>query len=537
MSEGDLRITGNGPGARSYEPQLRRDIGRFGLLATSVTSVLGTGLVFAGLNASAVAGPAALLSWVLGGAAILVLAMAHAELSAMFPIPGGTVRFPRLAFGDLAGTAFSWASWLQAAVVVSIEVLVLEEYAAYWWPSLGRAPETGQITVTGYFLAVVLVAVFTVINFLGVRWFARAGGILVLVRLVIPVACLIILLGGMHWGNFTSRGFMPYGPAGVLGGLSGGGVVFAFLGFEQADQLAGEARHPQRDIPFAVIGSVLIGLVVYVLAQMVFIGALPSGKLAGGFASLIPGGSGAPGMAGILGIGWLVVVSRVYVLVAPLGTGLAYSATASRLSLGMARNRYVPALFGRVDRRGIPAAGLITMFVLSSLMALPALNSNSLIGDISNVSVLMYSGIPLALGAMRRQFPDNGNVARPYRLPAAGVLAPAAFIVAGLMNYWSGWASVWRVGIVIAAGCLVTFLTWLLSKSQRPSRITWKSTLWVPVYVLGMGFISWRGTSNTAEGISFGWGIVAVVFSLAIYYWAVGSRLPAAEAELMIRDM
>jgi amino acid transporter len=68
------------------------------------------------------AGPAAVISWVIGGLAILVLALVHAELGAMYPVSGGSARFPHYAFGGAAGASFGWFSWLQAATVAPIEV-------------------------------------------------------------------------------------------------------------------------------------------------------------------------------------------------------------------------------------------------------------------------------------------------------------------------------------------------------------------------------------------------------------------------------
>src|ERR1035437_6557791 len=86
------------PGAQR---RLRRDVGRVGLLFTSVGSIIGSGGLLGALAASAFAGPAALISWVLGGGAMLLLALVHAELGGMYPVAGGSARFPHYAFGSL----------------------------------------------------------------------------------------------------------------------------------------------------------------------------------------------------------------------------------------------------------------------------------------------------------------------------------------------------------------------------------------------------------------------------------------------------
>jgi amino acid transporter len=78
-----------------------------------------------------VAGPTAVVSWVIGAVAIVLLALVHAELGGMFPVAGGTARYPHCAFGGLAGMSFCRFSWLQAATVVPIEVEAVIGYAGH----------------------------------------------------------------------------------------------------------------------------------------------------------------------------------------------------------------------------------------------------------------------------------------------------------------------------------------------------------------------------------------------------------------------
>jgi amino acid transporter len=512
---------------------LRREMGRFGLIGSSLGSMISTGIIFGSVYAAAAAGPAALLAWLIGGAAVLVVALTHAELAAMFPVGGGTVRFPRLAFGDLAGAAFGWFMWLQAVTIAPLEVLLFETYATYWWPALGTDPVNGQLTPTGYAAAVALMAVFTALNFLGIRLFARVSMMLTAVKITILVVVVIILLGSLHGRNFVVDGFMPYGFKGVLNALVGGSVIFAFLGFEQADQFAGEARAPQRDIPLAIIGSVVAAMVIAVMEQLDFIGNLPGRQLAAGFASInFSGGLSSPGIAGVLGLSWLVVLFRGYDAVAPVGTGLIYAGVTTRLSYALARNRYVPAIFGRTDNRGVPWAGLAFAFALSLLLFLPAPTVDHLIGYCTSASVLVYAGAPLALSSIRRQFPHSY---RPFRVPFAAVLAPLAFIIANLIIYWTGWSIIWRLGVLILIGYLLVGATWCFSKQQRPPRLRWKSTLWLPAYLLGIGVISWQGTYQGTGHLGKGWDILIIAaFSLVIHYWAVRSRLSVADASRIL---
>src|SRR3954447_22977865 len=109
-----------GSGRRAGGGGLRREIGFIGLLWASGGSIIGSGWLFGAQEALITAGPAAIISWVIGACAIFLLALVHAELGGMYPVAGGTARFPHYAFGGAAGASFGWFSWLQAATVAPI---------------------------------------------------------------------------------------------------------------------------------------------------------------------------------------------------------------------------------------------------------------------------------------------------------------------------------------------------------------------------------------------------------------------------------
>src|SRR3954447_13807381 len=97
--------------APQASPGLRREIGFIGLLWASGGSIIGSGWLFGAQEALISAAPAAVISWLLGAGAILLLALVHAELGGMYPVAGGTARFPHYAFGGAAGASFGWFSW------------------------------------------------------------------------------------------------------------------------------------------------------------------------------------------------------------------------------------------------------------------------------------------------------------------------------------------------------------------------------------------------------------------------------------------
>ena len=546
---------------RPADVGLKREMGLIGAIWSSESSIIGSGWLFASLYATQVAGASAIYAWIIGGIAVLILAIVHAELGAMFPVAGGTARFPHIAFGGLAGIQFGFFSWLQAVCIAPVECYAVMHYAHYWWPAIFN-PTTGVPTGLGLFITVVLLASFTFINFFGIGWLSKINSGIMWWKLIIPLLAIIVLLFKWHSGNWSaglpgpthvaanpsngSGGFAPFGAKGVLDAVVGAGIVFSYLGFEQADQLAGEIKNPQRNLPRAIIGAMFIGTFVYIMVQVVFISAMDPGQLTHGF----PGISNAnvlsgpiAGLAGLAGLGLLATILRIDAFVSPYGTGLIYLTSTSRVSYGLARNRYIPQVFQRTDRRGVPWASMILAFVAGLVFLLPFPTWQSIVALTTGASVLMYIGAPLSLTAFRRRLPD---ASRPYRLPAAIVISPLAFIVGSLLIYWSGFEALWKLGICIVIGYVIIGVC-IAFDSERP-RIGRKEVVaaaWLPVYIIGMGLISWNGQFaggailpplNTNR-IPFWWDMLVVAgWALVIFVWAYFASLPRDEMEIIIAE-
>src|SRR5215216_2752589 len=361
--------------------RLHREVSSVGLLFVSLGSIIGSGWLFGALTSAQIAGPAAIISWVLGAIVMLVLALAHAELGSMYPVAGGSTRYPHFSFGSLAGFVIGWAVWLGAVTVAPIEVLASLQYLTHYFPFLTST--TGGVTVltgTGIIISVILMFAFTVINLIGIRLLAESNNIIMIWKVA------VIMILSFNTSNFTAAGgFAPFGIQGVLSALSVGGIVFSYQGFEQAIQLGAETHNPQRNIPFAVIGSMAIGVVLYILLQVAFLGAIdPQEELKNGWANLsFPGAAGPfAGLATLVGAGWLATLLYIDAFVSPAGTGLIYTATSSRLSYAFARNHYIPRQFGYLSERGVPIVSIIFSFLIGCFMFLPFPGWQQLVGFI-----------------------------------------------------------------------------------------------------------------------------------------------------------
>ncbi|WP_211178088.1 APC family permease [Pseudonocardia acidicola] len=520
---------------------LKREIGFIGLIWASTGSIIGSGWLFGAQTALQTAGPAAIISWVIGAAAIAILALVHAELGGMYPLSGGTARFPHYAFGGAAGASFGWFSWLQAATVAPIEVMAMIQYGQHYsFASDWMEVVNGQhvLTPPGVVAAITLMAVLTAINFLSVRMLARTNSAATWWKVGVPLVTIFVLAAAnFDTSNFTAaNGFNPDGAKGILAAVSTSGIIFALLGFEQADQLAGESSNPKRDIPRAVIGSIVIGSIIYIALQVFFIGALPASLVNGTWDSAAYTALTGPfaQLAMLVGVGWLAAVLYIDAVVSPGGTGLIYTTATSRVAYGLSRNGYVPTVYERTTKRGVPWAGLITAFVVGCICFLPFPSWKSLVGLITSASVLMYAGAPLSLGVFRNRLPD---AERPYRLPAAHVLSPIAFIVANLLILWSGWDTDWKLGVAILIGYVILIANRVFKLNPITPELDVKAAQWLPVYLIGMGLIVYLSDFGPLSDPIFPlwWDIVVVaVFSLIIYFWATAVALPAERIQHMI---
>jgi amino acid transporter len=215
-----------------------------------------SGWLFGALEASQLAGPAAILSWVLGGAMIICIGLTFAERGTMFPVSGGVVRFPHFAFGSFASFTMGWITWLSAASVAPVEVEAALQYASNNIGGLAHASagSGGNPVLTfplGYVVAVVLLAIFCWVNLVGIRWFARANNVIVTWKLAVIVLVIIaFLVTTFHGSNFGDfGGFAPYGGTGVFEAIATAGIIFSYLGFRQGVELGARARTQRATCP------------------------------------------------------------------------------------------------------------------------------------------------------------------------------------------------------------------------------------------------------------------------------------------------
>jgi amino acid transporter len=525
---------------------MRRHLGTVSLLFSGVGAIIGSGWLFGAMTASGIAGPAAILSWIIGAVMILIIALVFAELGTMFPLSGGVIRFPHIAFGGFASYTVGWVTWIAAATVAPIEVEGALQYATRYAPfttkhMVGGEP-THTLTGLGYLVAVLGMALFVVINYYGIRWFAKVNNVAVWWKLgVIVLVVIAFLMTTFHPSNFNSHGFSTDGLHGVLTAIATGGIVFSYLGFRQGVEFAGETDNPRRNVPIAVIGSVLITALIYVLLQVAFIAAVSPSSLSHGWSGLSDQMQNSAGplasIATTIGLGWLATLLYIDAVISPADTGLGYMTVTGRLSYAMGRNGNAPRALARTTPRGVPLVSLLLAFVVGLIVLLPFPSWQQLVGFITSATVLSFGSGPLVLAALRRQLPDHE---RPFRLPAGNVIAFLGFYCSNLIVYWAGWTTDWKLFVAVALGFVVLAVLQLMPGSGRRPAMDWRSgATWMVPWLGGLCLISYLGdypehkehAGNTAT-ITFGWGfLVILALSAVVYFLALRQRLPVEQVE------
>ncbi len=512
---------------------LKRELSFLDLLMASMGGIIGSGWLFGSMYGANIAGPAAIVSWIIGGIAVLVIGLVFAELGGALPQAGGIVRYPQYSHGPFVSVIMGMAAIVAYASVPPIEALAAIQYGAYYFPGLFV---NGSATTLGLFVAALLMVLFFFLNYYGVKAFARINTPWTLLKVAIPsLAIIVILITTVHGGNFSAQGgFMPYGASSVLSAVPLGGIVFSYLGFRQALDLAGEAKNPQRDVPRAVITAILIGIVIYVLLQVVFIGALPASDIAGGWAKLSLSSPFAD-LALALGLGWLSVILFADAVWSPTGTGNVYFASTSRIAYALSQNRYTPKGLGRINLAGVPWVALIVTFILGLLFLLPFPAWSKLVGIVSSATVFTYMIGPVAAATLRRTMPE---LHRPFTLQGLGFWSPVAFVIGSLIIYWTGWALDSVILLVVLILVLAVAVYTAASADADKAILSAKNLgagTWLIVYMLVMLAMTRFGSSNFGAPnpvIAFPLDLVVVIIvSLAFYYWGVASGYRTVDAE------
>jgi amino acid transporter len=429
------------------DAHLKQQISLFGLIALAVSVQIGSGWLLATLAAASIAGPASILTWVLGAVFFAIIGVTWMELGAMLPRSGAGVRYPRLTHGAFLSWFNGWGYFIAALSLPVIEAQAVLTYVGGHWPELGFLKVVDGTTVlstTGTIVGFALLFIFFLLNSFGAKLLSESNKYVTIWKLVIPVLTAVLMFTAFSSANFTiGGGFAPLGGGAVLGALATGGIVFAYAGLRQILDFGGEVVNPQRNIPIAiVVGGILIPLVIYLLLQAAFVGAVDWSSVGvnpGDWAGLHGSDwASAPLLNAVTaaGFGWFATVLLTDAVLSPAATGWVWLGIGTRTVYSMSVNSELPKGFQRINRYGTPILALAACTVLGLLFFFPAPSWYLFVGMVSIALTLSYVMGGPVMAVLRRTAPD---FPRPVKLKAPIFWATCGYVASLLLIYFAGW--------------------------------------------------------------------------------------------------
>jgi len=432
--------------AHAKKQELPKTLGALDLVLLGIGCIIGTGIfVLTGVAAAKYAGPGIIISFVLSGSACAFAALAYAELAAMVPIAGSAYTFAYIALGEIVAFIVGWALILEytvgsAAVAAGWSgyiVGLIEAFNIHLPKAWVAVPANGGILNVP---AILIVLLLTYLLILGTRESVTLNKILVIVKLAAVVLFLVLAVPHINPSNWDP--LLPFGYKGIVSGAAI--VFFAYIGFEAVSTAAEECKHPNRDLPTGIVGSLIICTTLYIAVAAVLTGVVPYTQL----------DNSEPVAFALryLGINWGSAIVAVGAICGITTVLLVFIFGQTRVFLAMARDGMLPDTLAKLHPQHktpyiITSITGITVAMLSGILPI------GIIAELTNAGTL-FAFITASIGVLVLRY-TQPTARRPFRCPAVTVIAPLAVIFCAYllfnlpvltMKFFGGWL---LIGLIV----------------------------------------------------------------------------------------
>ncbi|SEM09182.1 APC family permease [Streptacidiphilus jiangxiensis] len=438
---------------------LRRTVGTFQLTMIGVGATIGTGIFFTLSTAVPEAGPAVILSFVIGAITAALTALCYAELTSAVPVSGSSYSYAYATLGELAAWIVGSCLLLEYAVSGAAIAVSWGQYLndltqrlfGFTMPAAISAPPGagGYVNLPG----VVLVALCCLLLMRGSKESAVVNTVMVLIKLGVLVLFVVIGVTGFHSSNLHP--FAPLGFAGISAAASS--VFFSFIGLDAVSTAGEEVKNPQKTLPRAIIGALLVVTAFYCVVAFVGVGAqkwtLFNGQDAG-LSAILQRVTGQTWPGAVLSAGAVISIVSVTLVVIYGQTRILYS---------MGRDGMLPPVFRKVNpRSGTPVGN--TLIVGGFIAALAAFVPLDWLANLTSMGTLVaFAVVSFGVIVLRRREP---GLERGFRVPGYPVVPALSVVFCGYL--------IWNLPgetFVFFAGWLVLALAVYFGYSRKHSRL------------------------------------------------------------------
>ncbi|MEF8683636.1 UNVERIFIED_CONTAM: amino acid permease [Bacillus cereus] len=389
---------------------LNRVLGLWQLIAIGLGGIIGVGIfVLTGVAASQHAGPAVILSFIIAGLASAAAALCYAEFAGLIPVSGSAYTYSYAVLGEGVAWLIGWDLLLEYILVIGVVAIGWSGYMQELLQQLGvhipvwaqGAPGTGDGHRVDLIASIISLAIAGLL-ILGMEWGSKFNTLMVIIK--VSIILVVIGVGVFYIDSSNWDPFMPFGFNGIMGGAAL--VFFAVFGYDTLTTAAEEAKNPQRDLPRAVIISLIIALCLYIGMSLVITGMAPYHTL-----------NNAAPVAKIfsdVGLKWITLFISAAAITGILSVLFSFTLAGSRVWFAMSRDGLLPRWFSTIHpkyktpHRPTLIIGIITA-IISGFTPISELAELVNIGTLSAFILICSSIIVL-----RKKRPD---LERKFKTP------------------------------------------------------------------------------------------------------------------------
>lgn len=494
------------------------------LVLLGLGSLIGSGWLFGAWEASSIAGPAAIISWIIGFVVIGSIAYNYIEIGTMFPQSGGMSNYAQYTHGSLLGFIAAWANWVSLVTIIPIEAVSAVQYMSSWpweWAKFTSGLMDGStISNAGLFAVFVIIIIFSLLNYWSVKLLTSFTSLISVFKLGVPLLTIIMLIiSGFDTGNYghSVGTFMPYGSAPIFAATTASGIIFSFNAFQTIINMGSEIQKPEKNIARGIAISLTLSAILYIVLQSTFITSMPTEMLHENGWSGINFNSPFADMAILLGLNWLAILLYMEAVVSPFGTGVSFVAVTGRVLHAMEQNGHIPKFLGKMNKKYmIPRVAIIFNAIISMVMVSLFRDWGTLASVISTATLVAYLTGPTTVISLRKMAP---KMHRPFRANLLKFMAPFSFVMASLAIYWAMWPTTAEVILIIILGLPIYFF--------YEYKMNWKNTkkqiggsLWIILYLIVLAFLSFIGSKEFKgmNWIHYPYDFIVIIIIALIFY-------------------